>query len=138
MAFTTDLLVKSIIDTDEEGIPDLTPFIDSAHELVVELCLTWGYSDKRLELIERWLAAFFYALDDPRTTKEHTGPLHDEFETKVDLGFNLNKYGQAAMRLDTAGALAALNGAIIAAKRPVKAMKLIASIHVIGGDTCCP
>jgi hypothetical protein len=108
---TTPSLVAGIIEVDPSI--DLDPFILTASELVTEVCAIASYTVGRLELIERWLAAHFYAIRDPRTTQERAGSVGANFESKVDLNLALTRYGQQAMMLDTQGGLAALNKSIL-------------------------
>lgn len=116
MPRTTAAQVKAIIETDSSIIvadADLDPFILVANELVTELCTgtagpTPAYTGTRLELIERWLAAHFYCVRDPRSTSESAG-VSVNYENKVDLGLSLSRYGQQAKLLDTAGGLATLD-----------------------------
>lgn len=117
MTRTTDSAVQGIIDVDTDTYPALTQFIDTANELVTEVCASVldddgnvYYSDTRLELIERWLAAHFYAVADPRAAMEKAGPVSQSLQHKVDLNLAVTTYGQQAMLLDTKGGLAALNG----------------------------
>jgi hypothetical protein len=112
---TTAQLVAGIIEVDSNI--DLTPFIETASELVTEVCAIASYSVTRLELIERWLSAHFYAIRDPRTTQEKAGSVGENFESKVDLNLALTRYGQQAMMLDTAGGLLALSSAAPARSR---------------------
>jgi hypothetical protein len=107
MARTTSANVESIIEVDASI--SLLPFISVANELVTEMCLDSGYSDERLELIERWLAAHFYCTRDPRPTRQQAGPVAENLQSIVDLGLNNSHYGQAAMVFDTAGNLKRLN-----------------------------
>lgn len=107
MARTTSESVSEIIEVD--STISLTPFIEAANALVTECCSTDDYDDTRLELIERWLSAHFYAIREARTTQERVGPVSESYQSRVDLGFDVTHYGQMAMRLDTAGGLAALN-----------------------------
>lgn len=117
MARTDATNVKAIIEVDSTIIvtdADLTPFITTANELVTELCTgTQGpktaYSATRLELIERWLAAHFYAIRDPRAKSEKAGSVSVNYQEKVDLNLSVTTYGQQAMMLDTNGALSRLN-----------------------------
>jgi hypothetical protein len=113
MARTTAAEIKLIIDVDDANIPDLTPFITVANELVTELCVDSGYTATRLNLIETWLAAHFYAIRDPRTTSEKAGSVSANYQSKVDLNLSLTHYGQQAMLLDTDGNLAALNASVV-------------------------
>jgi len=112
---TTSVLVAAIIEVDTDI--DLEPFIFTASELVTEVCAIAGYTVERLELIERWLSAHFYAIRDPRVTQEKAGSVGANFESKVDLNLALTRYGQQAMLLDTQGGLAALNQSMLSGKR---------------------
>ena len=108
---TTDEQVRGII-TDLDPDMDTTPFIEASNAIIDSTCLLKSaYTEPRLELIERWLAAHFCAINDPRTTQEQAGSVSSSFESKVDLGLSLTRYGQQAMLLDTDGNLAALNNA---------------------------
>ena len=119
MARTTATQVKDIIETDPSIIAvdaDLDPFILVANELVTEVCTgtngpTTAYTATRLELIERWLAAHFYAIRDPRATSESAG-VSASYESAVDLGMSLTRYGQQARLLDTNGGLSRLDAQI--------------------------
>lgn len=106
----------SVTSNDVQGIIEvrasinLTPFIDAAIDLVTELCMDCDYSDSRLNRIATWLSAHFYAIREGRPTQERAdGAGGMSYQSKVDLGFDVTHYGQMAMRLDTAGGLAALN-----------------------------
>lgn len=120
---TTPALVRGIngeIGTDA----DLNPFIDAANELVTEKCTTSGYSNARLELIERWLSAHYHCVDSPRASRERVGSITVEPQGKVDIGLDNSLYGQMAMRLDTAGNLAAMNNAMKTVKAVLPAVAL--------------
>ena len=114
---TSKANVATVIELDAAIVPDdaaMLPFITVANELVTECCTgdngpATAYSDDRLELIERFLAAHFYTNRDPRLTDERAGSVGGSYQSKVDLGFDTSHYGQTAMRLDTNGGLAALN-----------------------------
>jgi len=130
---TTADAVRAIIQTIKSV--DLDPYIDAANELVSERCTGifpgtldtlnkqdlpsyvpapggFQYSAYRLELIERWLSAHFYAVMDPRSVMEGAGSVKQELQGKVDLGLRSSLYGQQAMRLDTQGALAILDNSM--------------------------
>lgn len=106
MSRTTSSAVGMIIEVDANV--SLTPFIEAASALVDDVCLKSGYTDNRLELIERWLAAHFYTARDPRAESEKVSVIAVKYQSKVDLGLNSSHYGQMAMRLDTKGNLALL------------------------------
>lgn len=116
MAYTTADNVRGIIEVDDED--DLTPFIDSADILVLQCCITdpegvsLGYSDAQLEMIERWLAAHFYAVFEPRSFLDQVGELRQQIESKVNLRLEVTRYGQQAMLLDFHGGLAALSNGL--------------------------
>lgn len=107
MPRTTAELVQGIIEVDVSI--DLTPFIFPANELVTEICAPLGYTSERLELIERYLAAHFYTLRDPRPVSEQAGPVSTTYQSRVDLFLSTSHYGQMACTLDTKGGLATLN-----------------------------
>lgn len=107
---TTSANVGEIIEVDETI--SLTPFITVANELVTELCIDSGYTETRLELIERWLAAHFYAIRDPRATSESVGGVGVSYQMSNGLNLNSTSYGQQVQLLDTAGSLSALNGSL--------------------------
>jgi hypothetical protein len=117
MARTTKDDIEGIIELDASVIPNdaaMLPFITIANELVTEYCTgtngpTTEYSEERLELIERWLAAHFYTNRDPRATNESAGAVSVGYQSSVGLGFDTSHYGQTAMRLDTNGGLSTLN-----------------------------
>lgn len=105
---TTANDVKAIIEVDSAAIPDLTPFITAANELVTEVCVPLGYTAARLAMIETWLAAHFYAIRDPRYASESAG-VSASYQHQVGLNLAVTTYGQQAMLLDTMGGLASLS-----------------------------
>ena len=116
MARTTPDAVKGIIDVEVEI--ELTPFIDAASSVVTDVATgvngpTIPYIFEKLELIERWVAAHFYTVRDPRTESEKTGQGAGKFRGKTELGFTSSLYGQQAMMIDTNGGLARLNRKIL-------------------------
>jgi hypothetical protein len=112
MSRTTPENVKLIVEVDETSVPDLTPFITFANELVTEFCADEGYSAERLEIIERWLAAHFYCVRDPRSSSEGAGGVSASYQGSTGMHLDLTTYGQQAMLLDTAGGLASLNSGV--------------------------
>lgn len=106
-SYTTSSQVTAIIEVDPSI--DLDVFIATAHELVAEFCEDKGYTDSRLELIERYLSAHFYTLRDPRPVSEKAGEVSVTYQSKVALRLSTSHYGQTAMLLDTAGGLTTLN-----------------------------
>ena len=108
--------VAGIIEVDQSI--SLTPFIEVANDLVTEKCTGSGYTEAKLELIERWLSAHFYAIRDQRTASEGAGPVSQSFQHAVALGLNQTIYGQQAMLIDTAGNLAGLQRTSQSGVRP--------------------
>ncbi len=111
---TTDEAVEGVVEVDDTI--SLTPFIATASFLVDRIVATAKndddtdyYTATELELIERWLAAHFYAVRDPREVSFTAGRIMQRFESHVDLNLNNTRYGQQAMLLDIAGGLAKLN-----------------------------
>ena len=126
MPRTTPDLVKGIVDTSADDALDLMPFIEAANVLVTKVCLP-HYNEttdaSQLELIERWLAAHHYCILSPRESFEGAGAVQANYESKVDLGLDVTRYGQTAMRFDTSGALAALNNAMKKAATTLPAVR---------------
>lgn len=128
---TTSLAVSKIIEVDASvNDGDITPFIETASALVDDVCVPLVYDDTRLELIERWLSAHFYAVRDARTKSEGVGSLSQSFEGQTAMGLAHTRYGQQAMMLDTKGGLAALN------RLPEQATRLKVGISYVGTPPC--
>lgn len=125
MARTTDELVQGIIEVD--SAISLTPFIAVANAIVTECCtdLDDDYTDEMLILIETWLAAHMYTVRDGRTFREKAGPVSEEKQSAVALGFNSSHYGQTAMRLDVKGGLSALEASSKKGRRPAPSVTYV-------------
>jgi hypothetical protein len=115
---TTAQEVSELLGEDVATVQDV--FLLSANEMVTELCVPMGYTDVRLELIERYLAAHFYTVENTRADMEGiAGGPSEHLQGKTEEGLRSSLYGQAAMRLDTKGALAVMdNGQLKYAKPP--------------------
>lgn len=91
--------------------------LNDADTMVELYCLGSSYSAKVLRTIAKYLAAHFYEMTYGRTIKEQIGSsgsggggaVSVTYESKVDLGFNLTRFGQQAMMWDKAGNLARAN-----------------------------
>jgi hypothetical protein len=110
--YTTDVLVKEVVDV-PAGV-NLTPFIDTAEQLVTEVCMPVvpAYDAARLTKIATWLAAHCYAVNYRRSKSEGvTGGagVNVTYDGVTALGLKNTLHGQTAMLLDTAGGLAALD-----------------------------
>lgn len=103
MPRTTEAAVQAIIEVDASI--SLTPFIEVANNMVTRVCTDSDYDDDTLELIERWLAAHFYAIRDMRSANEKAGSVGQAFQYRVDLNLANTMYGQQAMMIDTEGSL---------------------------------
>jgi len=111
---TTDDNVKAILvgHYDTDGAPALTAFIATASSLTdyVDTCDTLDeLSTTTLELIERWLAAHFYAHADQLAKSKATGDASVSFQGMTGKGLDSTQYGQTAMNLDVTGCLAKKN-----------------------------
>lgn len=111
---TTDEAVGAIIEVDAE-IP-LTPFIEVASALVDDVIVGGGadYGLEKLERIERWLSAHYYAATrDPRASSEGAGPVNISYlNGPLGLFLQSTHWGQTALALDTDGYLAAHSKAL--------------------------
>ena len=114
--------VKEIFETDlSDG--QVNAFINTAHLLVAEEISNQGLSEDRLTEIEKYLAAHFSSLRDPRVSRETTGGYSYDVQGRTDLGLDATLYGQQVKLLDKSGRLSA-------ASMP----KQIASIEVLSED----
>lgn len=119
MARTTEAAVRAILSL--PATTSVEAAIDTATDLVSELCVTRvseqdlaAYSATRLELIERWLSAHFYAIMDRdyRVASEAASTMKQDFTDKTGLHLDQTVYGQHAMLLDTKGFLSGLNASV--------------------------
>lgn len=119
MPRTTAALVRKVIKVSKKlSNADLDAYIEIANPIVTELCTNSGYTDERLEKIERYLSAHFLCVNYPRTTFTGISTLQASTEHKVDLGLRNTRYGQAAIFIDTAGNLAAVDNTQKTIKKP--------------------
>lgn len=111
MSRTSSGDVEAILGGHYGGSTDLDAFILTAASLVGKCSAadTGGvHSASDLELIERWLAAHFYAHSDQLTQTRSTGKASATFQGQTAMVFNSTQYGQTALALDTTGYLAKL------------------------------
>ena len=109
---TTPEAVSKIIEVDisTRALADvLEPFIETASQVVTDVCGGSDYTDEKFELIERWLAAHFYGVFDTQLQGETAGPVTATYFWKTGFILHQTRYGQQAMMIDTDGSLARLN-----------------------------
>ncbi len=101
----TDDEVKEIIDTNRA----CDPFIDTANLIVTEELISAGHSAARLKQIELYLAAHFVAIAEERggLQRTQTGDSAELIANVYDKGYQMTRYGQQAMAIETTGILAA-------------------------------
>ena len=107
MARTTQEAVRAIIATDDNL--SVLPFIETATTLVdwLDSCDTSNeLSDSALEVIERYLAAHFYAHRDQLYSEKKVGKSSGKFQGQTAMVLSSTQYGQTAMLLDVTGCLA--------------------------------
>ena len=115
MARTTAEAVKLLLaaNYDSDAATNLTPFIDSASsivddvvECVSDLSLT-ALSSTKLELIERWIAAYLYTQSDPLYTSRSTASASGAFQE--------HSFLKGAIALDPSGCVkCCVEGAVTA------------------------
>lgn len=101
-----------------DGITDLTPFIQTASAIVDRVntgaqSKPWAnqgivLSAVELELIERWLSAHFYCVNDPLYMSQAAGGASGSYQRKIGDGFEVTEYGRTACQLDYSGTLRAI------------------------------
>jgi hypothetical protein len=117
---TTAVQVKSIIDVDEAD-SYLNAYMDVATELVDDHCLESEYDANKLELIERYLTAHFYACNKRRTLQQGVAQAINQTFDRVQVDFYLYNtvFGQQAMSLDPDGNLAGFVNSLKDIKKPL-------------------
>lgn len=100
----TDAELLEIIDVDST-ITNYTPFILAASLMVDNNLVDSGLNDETLKEIERWLAAHFIAIRDPRLSAEKAGSVSVDYQHKLGLNLQSSMYGQQALALDYTGTL---------------------------------
>lgn len=102
--------VLAIIDSDLSEA-EIAPFLSAATLLIEEVLHDAGVSADLLKEIERWTAAHFVAVRDPRITSESFGRTNASYEGGTGVlakGLNKTRYGAAAIALDPTGTLGRL------------------------------
>lgn len=126
MARTSVGAVKDVLLADygpqpDGTLPSLVGFIDAANEFTTRVynnAITYRevtLSATTLELIERWLAAHFYAMSDQPLATKSNGRASATFQGQTTaFGLKGTKYGQTAITLDYTRTLAAMDEGRIA------------------------
>ncbi len=130
MSRTTQDQVKKIIEYDAKSVPDVLPFIEVANFLVSTHCEPEGASEIELELVERWLSAHFYHLRIMEVASESAGPVSQTNQYKVDLGFQVTRYGQQAIRIDSSGKLKQLDAKLTSSSSAGNIKIPVTAIHL--------
>lgn len=104
MARTDSTAVQGILSSNHnyDGTTDLTPFIDTANNVVTQLATLASsngrtLADATLELIERWLSAYYYCIMDPLYVSKSTGGASGSWDPR--------SYRKPAEDLDSSGFL---------------------------------
>lgn len=114
---TSPAAVRSIASSIPSSV-NLDGFIDTASKVVdkVAACAGSKLDAQHLELIERWLAAHFYAAINPSSSggnisSKSIGSASKSFNVApVGMNFEATPFGQHAMMIDTSGCLKQLTG----------------------------
>lgn len=110
---TNAVAVSKIIQVDlglgESLESIMEPFIETANQMVTDICGASEYTEAKFELIERWLAAHLYGCFDTQLLSETAGPVTAAYLWKTGYNLNQTRHGQQAMLIDTDGSLATWN-----------------------------
>lgn len=107
MARCTGVEVLEILETALTE-NEIAPFITASNVTVTAILGGGSLSSAQLKEIERWLAAHFAAIRDPRISEEKTEEAGAKYHGKSDMGLDHTPYGQQVKILDTTGAMANL------------------------------
>lgn len=109
---TGSAAVEAILGKHYDPDVVLTGFMDTAN-LEVDWLKSQDssgvLSEARLEMIERWLSAHFYAHADQLLKQEQAGGASGTYQGNTGMGFLSTQYGQSAVNLDLTGLLARKN-----------------------------
>jgi hypothetical protein len=119
MARTTSAAVQGVLMDDygkkaDGSFPSLDPFISSANVVVTRVATCAVAKSKtltaaELELIERWLAAHFYAVSDKPYTSKSTQGASASFNGQTAMALDATLYGQQAKVIDYSGCLESIS-----------------------------
>jgi len=107
---TSATAVMSILGDNYSDSISLEPFIETASGVVDQL-VNYGndigvtVSTALQELIERWLAAHYYAIADQLYSSKSTQGASATFQGQTGMGLDATLYGQQAKSLDITGYL---------------------------------
>jgi hypothetical protein len=107
MPRVTEAEVQAIIDYDP-AITDITPFITAANLLITQKFSGSGVSAELLKEMERWLAAHYIAIRDPRLRNEKIGDAAVTYQGQEGMYLDATLYGQQVKTLDPTGTMANL------------------------------
>lgn len=107
---TTAADVQGILGTNYHlrTSPDLTPYIASASSIVDRIAAKATVDSTVLELVERWLSAYFYCKMDPTYASKSTQGASGSFVSSSSLDGEGDRYKRAAIELDPTGLLNAM------------------------------
>lgn len=100
-------------------LPSLTIHMRSAHALlarVITCAANKGItlSAEELVLLETWLSAHYYVMNDQNYTSKSTGGASGSFQGQTGKFFEASKYGQTAIKLDPSGCIENMQNSQIA------------------------
>jgi hypothetical protein len=95
--------VKEIYNTTLADVV-IEPYIDVANDLVTEKLATDWFSDTRLAMIEKFLAAhLIVSTRDRQAVEEEIGEARVQYANVFKEGLKSTSYGQTVLMLDTSG-----------------------------------
>lgn len=117
MSRTSSAAVQALLLRNYDGSSSLTPFIDTASSLIDQVVTMAAakvspitVTSVQAELLERWMAAHFYACQDALYTSRSTMGGSGSFQVgQPDEGFGATEYGRQAMAMDYSGSLKQLS-----------------------------
>jgi len=111
--------VEAILQDDYESGDNLLPYMETANGVVADLATADTdsvLSSTILGLIERWLGAHYYTVQNHQLTQEASEKASGVYAGEYGKGLASSKYGQTAMELDRTGFLSKMNKGNVTAK----------------------
>lgn len=116
-----DAVAKLLGSQNYDGATDLQPFIDSADILIQNIPVYASNTNQtiatnQLEIIERWLAAHLYAINNPTAARSSigTGGVNLGLQGQSTLNLRSTRWGQNAIMLDFTGYLNSIDNRAVA------------------------
>jgi len=111
MARATQAKVEAVIEVDTDlWSDDLLTYAATIVGAAEDQVSSGTYSEDQLTFMEVYVAAHFYAVKEQKAQREKAGRSSVQYQGKYGMGLEATSWGQQALSMDAAGALAKVTG----------------------------